>query len=61
MEAAPPQPVGDAADLLITVVLPGEPLGLREVSGSDEPEPVHGQGREAGLAVVGTAEYVEIR
>ena len=42
VEAAPPQPVGDAADHLITVVPPGEPLGLREVAGRDEPEPVHG-------------------
>ena len=61
METVPPQPVGDAADLLIAVVLPGEPLGFRQIAGRDEPEPVHGQGREAGLAVVGAAEYVEIR
>lgn len=61
VKAAPPQPVGSAADLLITVVLPGEPLGFREVSGRDEPKPVHSQGRKAGLAVVGAAEYVEIR
>lgn len=60
VEAAPPQPVGDAADLLITMVLPGEPLGLGQVERCDEPEPVHGQGRKAGLAVVGAAEYVEI-
>lgn len=61
LEAAPPQPVGDAADLLITVILPGEPLGFRQVAGRNKPEPVHSQGREAGLAVVGAAEYVKIR
>lgn len=61
LEAAPSQPVGDAADLLIALVLPGEPLGLREVGRWDETEPVHGQGCEAGLAVVGAAEYVENR
>ena len=61
VEAAPPQPVGDAADLLVTAVLPGEPLGLRQVGRCDEPEPVHGQGRKARLAVVGAAEYVELR
>lgn len=61
LEAAPPQPVGDIADLLITVVLPGEPLGLGQVGQWDEPEPVHSQGRKAGFAMVGTAEYVEIR
>ena len=61
LEAAPPQPVRDVADLLITVVLPGKPLGFRKVGRWDEPEPVHGQGREAGLAVIGAAEYVEIR
>lgn len=60
-EAAPPQPVGDAANLLIAVVLPGEPLGFRQIAGCDEPEPVHGQRRKAGLAVVGAAEYVKIR
>ena len=61
MQATPPQPVGDAADLLITVILPGEPLGPGQVGRCDEPEPVHRQGREAGLAVVGAAEYVKIR
>ena len=61
LEAAPPQPVGDAADLLVTVVLPGEPLGLRQIAGRDEPEPVHSQRRKAGLSMVGAAEYVEIR
>ena len=61
VKAAPPQPVGDAANLLIALVLPGEPLGLGQVGRRDEPEPVQGQGREAGLAVVGAAEYVKIR
>ena len=61
LEAAPPQPVGDAIDLLVTAVLPGEPLGLGQVGRWDEPEPVHGQRRKAGLAVVGAAEYVKIR
>ena len=61
VEAAPPQPVGDVADLLIAVVLPGEPLGFRQVGRFDEPEPVEGQGRKAGLAVVGAAKYVKIR
>ena len=61
LEAAPPQSVGDAADLLIAVVLSGEPLSFRQVGRWDEPEPVHGQGREAGPAVVSAAEYVKIR
>ena len=49
LEAAPPQPVGDAADLLISVVLPGETLGLRQVGRCDELEPVHNQRAKRGF------------
>lgn len=49
VQAAPPQPVGNVADLLIVVVPACKSMGLKQVAGCDEVELVQKRGAKWGL------------